>query len=157
MDRAQLRGDIRCIVPSLQNAVRAGWKLTVATHIYADLEFLPLLDAVPYRHVDLRDKPTREILKFYADAGAVIGMRLHSCLIPFGFDRPVIPLITHNKLADWLMDVCNPHWGVELSDPLLDDLIAERLEKRETEPRMVDYLWWTTNGNMREIESIIHV
>lgn len=155
MDRLHLRGDIKRVIPSLRAVVRAGWQLTVATHIAADLDILPLLDGIHYRHVELRDKPAREILKLYADAGAVIGMRLHSCLIPFGFERPVIPVISHDKLKDWLTDISHPEWGVELSDPLIDDEIVKRLDNPQTDPLAVEYCWWMIRDNMREIESII--
>lgn len=156
MDRMHLRGDVYHIMPALRYAVDNGWKIILATHIACDKEVLPLMDRIPYTFMDLRGRPANEILQFYADASLVIGMRLHSLLIPFGFSVPIIPVISHDKIVDWLEDIGHPEWGVELQDVSLVDKLIQRIDQHETDPLARSRLWKITQDNLIRIKDIIN-
>ena len=143
MDRLSLRGNIEGIVPVLKRIP----DLKIALHIEADWEFLHYFDGDV---VDLRGKPAKEIISFYSRARQVIGMRLHSILIPFGFGVPIIPLISHDKLADFLTDIGHPEWGVELSDA---HQVGQHLGKDQIDLQARDRLWAITKQNIREIKA----
>ena len=147
MDRLALRGDITKIIPVLKQIPN----LKIALHIKWDKRFLNYID-FDCEVVDLRWKPANEIVTFYSRAKQVIGMRLHSCLIPFGFGVPVIPLISHNKLVDWLEDIGHSDWGVELAQA--EDVI-DHLGKDQTDLSMRDKLYEITKINLKEIRGLL--
>jgi len=157
MDRPHLRGDISAIIPALRYAVLLGWKLKIAAHIAADKEIITMLDDIDYKFVDLRGKPADEIMQFYANAGCVIGMRLHSLLIPFGMGIPIIPVISHDKITDWLSDINQPDWGVELRDPGLNQRLMFRIDnfKLHTDLEARSMMWKVTKWNMEYIKAVI--
>lgn len=87
-------------------------------HRSLDEEMLGYLDAegVPYRLVHLYDCEPIDIIHAYAGAATVIGMRGHAQLIPFGCGRPIISLISHNKMRYFLEDIAATDWGIDLKD-----------------------------------------
>jgi polysaccharide pyruvyl transferase WcaK-like protein len=143
MDRIRLRGDVSKIVPVLKQIPN----LKIALHIACDWDFLQYFDGDV---VDLRGKPAKEIIGFYSRAKQVIGMRLHSCLIPFGLGVPVIPLISHDKLKNWLLDIGHPEWGVELENA---EKVAERLGKPQIDLYARERMWSITKDNLDYIRS----
>ena len=157
MDRQHLRGDIRWLIPALRYATVCGWKLVVAGHIACDKEITSLLDGVDYEFVDLHGKPVNEILQFYANADLVIGMRLHSLLIPFGFGVPIIPIVSHDKIEDWLLDIYHPEWGVDLRHYKINEKLMFRIDNYNhmTDLEMRNRLWKLTQDNLKTIEGIV--
>ena len=69
------------------------------------------------------------VLEAYARPALSIGMRGHAQMIPFGCRRPIVSLISHEKLKWFLEDIGAEDWGVELDEPdLADRLSALALE-----------------------------
>ena len=157
MDRQHLRGDISWLIPALRYATVCGWKLKVAGHIACDKEIIKLLDGIDYKFIDLHGKPAQEILQFYANADLVIGMRLHSLLIPFGFGVPIIPIVSHDKIEDWLMDIYHPEWGVDLQQYKINEQLMFRIDNYEHQVDLPirDALWSVTQDNLQEIQRIV--
>ena len=147
MDRANLRGPIDRILPVLRNIPN----LKVAIHMNYDKRFLKYID-FDCEVVMLSNKPTEEIVNFYKGAKQVIGMRLHSCLIPFGLGVSVIPLISHDKLVNWLIDIGHPEWGVEL---LQAEDVAEHIDVNQTDLAMRDKMYRITMKNIDEIKKVL--
>lgn len=145
MDRIALRGNIAKIVPVLKQIPN----LKIAVHVKHDLKFLDYFDGDV---ADLRWAEPQKTCDFYSGAKQVIGMRMHSCLIPFGFGVPVIPLISHNKLVDWLEDIGHPDWGVELSEA---EKVADHLGADQTDLVMRDRLHEMTQINLKEIKRLL--
>ena len=79
-------------------------------------------------------------------------MRMHSCLIPFGFGVPVIPLISHNKLSDWLADIGHPDWGVELAEA---EGVLDRLGKAQVDLDIRERMYKLTIENIKEIRRLL--
>lgn len=155
MDRYHLRGDVSRIMPALHELVNRGYKLKVAFHIKSDLNAIPYLEEIDCTMHDLRGQDADKILRFYKQAGLVIGMRMHSLLIPFGFGRPVIPIISHDKIKRWLEDIGHPEWGIELKDQQMTAKIMERVGKDQADELAVDLMHAVTLRNLHYIKEII--
>lgn len=145
MDRLELRGDIKRIIPVLNKIP----DLKIALHIKPDREFMKYFEG---DYVDLSSKPVKDIISFYQEARQVIGMRSHSLLIPFGMGISVIPLISHDKIANWLLDIVHPEWGVELAEA---EKVEEKLNSEQVDLNMRDILWNLTLNNVAEIKRLI--
>jgi len=158
MDRQHLRGDISWLIPALRYAVASGWKLKVAGHIACDKEVMKYIDGIDYTFVDLHGKPAKDIMKFYADAGCVVGMRLHSLLIPFGFGVPIIPIVSHDKIEDWLTDIYHPDWGVDLQQYKINEQLMFRIDnyKWQADIGIRNQMWGITKDNLETIRRIIN-
>lgn len=147
MDRENLRGDVRKIIQVLREIP----ELKIALHMELDNAFLKYVD-FSCEVVHLNNKPASEVINFYKDAKQVIGMRLHACLIPFGFGVSVIPLISHDKLKDWLIDIGHPEWGVELVEA---EKVRDHLDIEQVDIQARDELYNITIQNLEEIRRLM--
>lgn len=145
MDRLNLRGNIKNILPVLKQIKN----LKIALHIKPDMEFMRYFDG---HYVDLAGKSASEIMRFYMGAKQVIGMRSHSLLIPFGFGVSVIPLISHDKIKNWLIDIGHEEWGVELSSA---EAVKDKLNTEQVDLDMRDHLWNLTLENVKKIRELV--
>ncbi len=171
-DRSKLRyGDqMPQILSDLADAM-----LKVSKHIpikyYAhspdDYFFLPYLDirGIPYERVQLFGVGPREVLEAYGKPAISIGMRGHAQMIPFGWGRPIISLISHDKLGWFLEDINARDWGVDVSNPgftdHLTDLTFSILNNIEAVKARVlhaqDQLWKVTDENLGIIRrAVVH-
>ncbi len=135
------------------------------SHTPGDEHFLPFLDSfqVDYKLVKLYNCPPREVLDWYRQPLLSLGMRGHAQLIPFGCGRPILSLISHNKLRYFLEDIDCTDWGVEVSDENLETLLPEKVKYilenlPENEKRVLqrqDELWEITQNNLRFIKEFI--
>lgn len=136
-------------------------------HSPADEVFLPFLDSfgVHYELVKLYDKSPRTVLDAYRAPLLAIGMRGHAQLIPFGSQRPIISIISHNKLRYFLDDIGAPEWGIDINDEHLADQLVEKvvymlknmkmLEKSVQEKQQV--LWEKTQENVSTIKAAFNI
>lgn len=155
MDRMHLRGDVARVIPALNELVNNGYKLHVVFHIKSDMNIIPYLEEIECTMHDLRGQDAGRIMRFYRQAGLVIGMRSHSLLIPFGFSVPVIPVVSHDKINRWLDDIGHMDWGVELKDQRITAKILERVEANQVDELAVDLLHAVTLRNLHHIKEII--
>jgi SAM-dependent methyltransferase/polysaccharide pyruvyl transferase WcaK-like protein len=129
-DRSALRfGDrkeaiLRRIAEAMHR-IQATIPIRYYAHMALDDEVLPFLDerGVKYEYVSLQGADPAEIVRAYSRPALTIGMRGHAQMIPFGCGRPVLSLISHDKLRWFLEDIDATEWGLEVDD---DDL-ADRL------------------------------
>ncbi len=70
-----------------------------------------------------------ELLWTYRDLAAVIAMRGHGQMIPFGQGTPVISWISHDKLGWFLDDAGMRDWGVEAGAPNLSEQTLALLDR----------------------------
>jgi polysaccharide pyruvyl transferase WcaK-like protein len=132
-DRASLRfgerqDDVLAgVAQAVLAAQKRGWEIVMAAHKTMDRDIEPYLDAagVEYETVDLTDAGPEQIMAFYAEVDCAFGMRGHAQMIPFGLRRPIMSIISHDKMRFLLDDIEHPEWGVEVD--ALD--IAVRLER----------------------------
>ena len=131
-------------------------------HTVADEHFLPFLDGfgVPYELVKLYRIHPKNVLEAYRQPLVALGMRGHAQLIPFGCGRPIVSLITHNKLKYFLDDIELPEWGVELHKPDFGNALVSQvhsmLDNMEAAEQSVhekqEGLWKATLDNLNEIK-----
>jgi polysaccharide pyruvyl transferase WcaK-like protein len=126
-----------------------------------DRQIEPYLDAagVDYDTVDLTDAGPKEIMTFYAQVDFAFGMRGHAQMIPFGLRRPIMSIISHDKMRFLLDDIERPAWGVEVDSPDLSNRLDAALAAVEADRQKVhadvaaaqDVVWKETMSNMGEI------
>lgn len=166
-DRANLRFGKRVdeVLLKLAQAVRVaekrGWKIIVAAHKTMDREIEPFLDrvGVTYNTVDMTDASPEDIMAFYAQVDFVFGMRGHAQMIPFGLRRPIMSIISHDKLRYFLEDINRLEWGVEVDAPDIAERLESMLNRIENEPEQVyeeisqiqQMVWIETQNNLKEI------
>ncbi|MEU6344796.1 polysaccharide pyruvyl transferase family protein [Streptomyces sp. NPDC046977] len=104
-----------------------------------------------------------EIRDIYRRTKLVIGMRGHAGMIPFGCGTPIISLVSHPKLAYFLLDIERPDWGLSVHDRDLGSRLAERaagmLDDHAASVADVhnrqEFLWKITRANLDELRGIL--
>jgi polysaccharide pyruvyl transferase WcaK-like protein len=128
-----------------------------------DRQIEPYLDKanVDYLTVDLSEAGPDDILGFYTEVDFAFGMRGHAQLIPFGLRRPLLSIISHDKMRYFLEDLGRPEWGVEVDAPDIGERLLAVLGRIEEDRRGVhremavlqDEVWRRTYDNIALIGS----
>jgi len=143
-----------------------GWKIIVCSHKDMDRDIESKLDnlKVNYEIKDLTRSSPDEIMNFYAQIDLSIGMRGHSQMIPFGLNKPIFSMISHDKLKFFLDDLELNEFGADMSD---DDFIAKSKKylvefdgnKQSILKKLSsaqDKIWRETKDNFKEIKKLIN-
>ncbi|MFR9800755.1 polysaccharide pyruvyl transferase family protein [Pseudonocardia sp. RS010] len=107
---------------------RRGWEVAYAAHLPVDERFVHDLERAHGLHLEverLYAGSVDDAYRTYRGAAAVVGMRGHATMIPFGLGVPVVSLVSHDKMWFFLDDIGHRDWGLEVGDP---DLAARLLE-----------------------------
>lgn len=130
-------------------------------HMALDDEVLPYLEqrGVAYEYVSLQGANPAEIVRAYSRPTLTIGMRGHAQMIPFGCGRPVLSLISHDKLRWFLEDIDATKWGLDVGDEDLADqlhaLAIEMIERASDVERQFDTardrLWAISTRNVSDL------
>ena len=132
------------------------YDVRIVLHISKDKQALECLPG--FKAINLIGKDPDTIMNTYKSAGCVIGMRLHSCVVPFGLGTKFIPLISHDKLSAFLKVIGFPSMGVDITDKKFIKKIEERVEgdfDYEGIELARDYLYQVTKENMQKIEKVL--
>lgn len=171
-DRANLRfgpGEetrtFESIADACKGAEQGGWEVRVICHKPQDVSILLVLESrgVRYKIIHLTYSEPRKILEAYAATTMVIGMRGHAQLIPFGLRKPIISIISHDKLKWFLDDIGHPEWGIEVSNPNfrweLADALNIAVSSTAIHQRDIaqEKCWAITTQNMARIAQILGV
>ncbi|WP_340297155.1 MULTISPECIES: polysaccharide pyruvyl transferase family protein [unclassified Roseobacter] len=118
---------------SLKSACDNGWEILLTLHKKVDQQIEPFLRAegIRYKIIDLTQSTPNQIMAFYAEVDAVVGMRGHSQMIPFGLRKPIFSIISHDKMKFFLDDIGHPEWGEEITSPELNSKIIGFLSALE--------------------------
>ncbi len=169
-DRSRLRfGDAReQVLDDVARAMKvlsANAPIEYYSHAPRDEEMLPYLErhGVPHRVRRLYDCSVVEIIAAYAAVQTAIGMRGHAQMIPFGCRRPVVSLVSHDKLRFFLEDVGLLDLGVEAQGDELSEVLVEKVEMTianerailDTIERSQDRLWDATRKNIDEFRAAL--
>lgn len=144
-----------------------GYSIIYVAHYNADLEFIKYLNKlkVNFSVKNLSYRLPSEAISFYRNVSIVLGMRGHAQMIPFGLNREIISLGSHDKLKWFLEDIDAKDWYIELKDiknlrqRIVDTFI--RVHENDfdiTQRRLVekqDELWNITCRNMKKINKLI--
>lgn len=170
-DRAGMRfgQDASNVLANVAGAVRVaqnrGWTIIVAAHKTMDRDIEPYLDAagVDYATADLTDAAPEEVIAFYSQVDFAFGMRGHAQMIPFGMRRPIMSIISHDKMRFLLDDIQRPAWGVEVDSPELASHLDAALAAIEFDRHSVhadiaraqQAVWEETESNLSAIVSAL--
>ncbi len=149
------------IAQAMRHAEATGWQVRYTAHKDLDLQFLPYLDALGVDYVvdDLTDSEPGDIVDTYARCDLAVGLRGHAQMIPFGARRPILSIISHDKMQWFLDDVGHPEWGVEVGSKDLCDQLVDRIDVQRTDRDRIsaelgaaqDRLWDLTRLNLVDI------
>lgn len=94
------------------------WTIEVCSHKDMDREIEATLASLDVNFVikDLTRASPNEIMEHYSQIDLSIGMRKHSQMIPFGLNKPIFSLISHDEVAYFLDDIGLPEYGVDMSE-----------------------------------------
>ena len=84
------------------------------------------------RYVDLYQKPSEEIYRFYSTIDIVIPDRGHGQMIPLACGCKIITPVSHDKLSWFLKDMNLIDFAVDESNPELGQKLIEKFEKLST-------------------------
>lgn len=121
------------IAQAIKLAQNRGWSIVVVAHKAMDREIELYLDSenVSYKAVDLTNASPDEVMSFYAQIDIACGMRGHAQMIPFGLRRPIMSIISHDKVRYFLEDIDRLEWGIEVNSPMFAEFLITFLEKIE--------------------------
>lgn len=170
-DRANLRfGDnADAILMNVAKAVRVaedrGWRVILTAHKTMDREIEPYLNraGVNYETADLTEAGPEDIISFYSQVDFAFGMRGHAQMIPFGLRRPIMSIISHDKMRFLLDDIGRPSWGVEVDSADLISRFESALSSIEFDRESVyadiataqQAVWEETESNFRTIARVL--
>lgn len=119
------------IAGAIGHAQRAGWTIRVVAHKTIDRQIEPYLDAadVDYETHDISPASSDGVMRFYAETDLVVGLRGHAQMIPFGLRRPMISVISHDKLRFFLDDIGRPQWGVDVREPDFEAALCAKIDE----------------------------
>lgn len=173
-DREELRyGDskeriLREIAKAVAEIEQMGRSIVYVAHCKNDTKFLPYLDeiGVLYKIKKLNQCLPYEVIHFYRKMEAVIGMRGHAQMIPFGIGVKIISLGTHDKMRWFLSDVNLEDCYIDLNADI--DTICNRIidifqniaiknpvEMDKRMKREQDKLWELSGKNKKKIIQIV--
>jgi polysaccharide pyruvyl transferase WcaK-like protein len=104
-------------------------------------------------------------MEHYAQVDLSVGMRGHSQMIPFGFNKPIISLISHDKLKFFLDDLDLSDFGIDLNSNSLFDQFSTILTRiEENQIQVIDalkskqkFIWDETLGNYKIMRDLIEL
>jgi len=110
----------------LRELSQNGWDVNIAYHISMDKSAEKYFSE--FKQADLTEMNAEEILSFYESVEAVISLRLHGLIIPFGLGcNKIIPIDTHEKIEDFAKSIGVPI--IKLSEiKLIPGLLATNID-----------------------------
>ncbi len=165
-DRENLRLNGKDVLHPIARVVRElsqKTKIRYYSHVETDNKILPLFEQYGIRYELVTFSTPAQMIRAYARARLVIGMRGHAQMIPFGCRTPILSIISHDKMQWFLNDISKPEWGVDVNDPEFEGKLLEKsvllysnykacvAEITEQQEK----LWQVTQNNMTRISHII--
>tara|TARA_B110000879_G_scaffold210149_1_gene299565 strand:+ start:1270 stop:2397 length:1128 start_codon:yes stop_codon:yes gene_type:complete len=142
-----------------------GWVIQVCSHKDMDREIEGMLSdmGVKFFIKDLTRSSPDEIMDHYAQIDLSIGMRKHSQMIPFGLNKPIFSLISHDEVKFFINDINHPEYASDMtengySEPIKDYLINFDKDRVNIINNLViaqDNIWNETKENFFKIKSLI--
>lgn len=169
-DRASLRfgGHQEWILEQIAKAMKQiarRHRIAYFSHMASDEKVLQVLqrEGVDFELVRLYDKSPLEVVENYKRVKVAIGMRGHAQMIPFGCGKPIVSLISHNKMRWFLEDIRTPECGVELGDGFRAETLVDTVDfvlsnYKDVRNKMLaegDKFWDVTLANLSCIRASI--
>lgn len=154
---------IERVVKALKVAQTRGWKIIVTAHKMIDRKIETYLNeqGVLFEVKDLSNSNEEEIMEFYSQIDFAFGMRGHSQMIPFGLRRPILSIISHDKMRFFLEDIKKLDWGIEVNSLELEKTLEKFLEsleeKRSDIHTQISFaqqkIWEETENNFKKLKN----
>jgi|TARA_B110000967_G_C18889279_1_gene566199 polysaccharide pyruvyl transferase WcaK-like protein len=151
----------------IKHAEDKGWTIIACSHKEMDREIEGFLtkNNVNYKIKNLTSSSPKEIMEHYAQVDLSVGMRGHSQMIPFGFNKFIISLVSHDKLQFFLDDLELSEFGINLNSHNLLDQFINILHNIEVNQNQVldsliskqRFIWKETLGNFSLMEDIMDI
>ncbi|MEQ9404480.1 MAG: polysaccharide pyruvyl transferase family protein [Cyclobacteriaceae bacterium] len=134
------------------------YNIHITLHKHIDGEILKYLpDNLTFELINLTESSANEIMEYYSKIDLAVGMRGHAQLIPFGLNKKMISIVSHNKMQYFLDDIkLNLGADVE-SSSFLDDLISKFNEVKDSASILnvliqeQNRIWEATSSNFEYI------
>jgi polysaccharide pyruvyl transferase WcaK-like protein len=149
------------VVNALKVAQTRGWKIFVTAHKEIDRKIVSYLNeqSILFDIRDLTNANEDEIMNFYSQIDFAFGMRGHSQMIPFGLRRPILSIISHDKMRFFLEDIKRLEWGIEVNslelektfENFLKYLEEKRSDMHENISLAQQKIWQETESNFKEL------
>ncbi len=162
-----VESQMRACAEVARAAAADGWEVVLTAHKTIDRQLEPYLDAAGVEYVthDLTGADTSEILAFYAGVDLAVGMRGHGQMIPLGLGRPILSIISHDKMGYLLEDIGHPEWGAEVDEEGWADALVEKIRRFGIDDRTTTLAhaaaaqaacWENTQTNVRTVVDAFH-
>lgn len=158
---------IERVVKALKVAQTRGWKIIVTAHKMIDRKIETYLNeqGVLFEVKDLSNSNEEEIMEFYSQIDFAFGMRGHSQMIPFGLRRPILSIISHDKMRFFLEDIKKLDWGIEVNSLELEKTLEKFLEsleeKRSDIHTQISFaqqkIWEETENNFKKLKNSLKI
>ncbi len=121
---------LESLAKAMRHAGQSGWNVHVTCHKTLDLQILPYLDEAGASYVvdDLTEAGPDDIIATYSESDLTVGLRGHAQMIPFGLRRPIISVISHDKMGWFLDDIGHSEWGVDVGAADLTTQLCDRID-----------------------------
>jgi polysaccharide pyruvyl transferase WcaK-like protein len=146
-------------------AQEKNWIIQVCSHKDMDREIEGILKSIDVDFIikDLTRSSPNEIMEHYSQIDLSIGMRKHSQMIPFGLNKPIFSLISHDEVKYFLDDIGLPQYGVDMSEngyskPIKDFLLNfddNRANIINILKVAQEEIWKETQENFEIIKSLV--
>lgn len=144
---------------------KLGYKIQIFNHSPEDQDIHLWLKAKGafFDEVNLFGVPPQTVIEEYSKVALALGMRGHAQMIPFGLNKQILSLISHDKLRFFLEDIGCPEWGVDFKDEnfseVLDNKINFELSNRNSIEKQLlqsqDKLWKITQKNLETVKKVL--
>jgi len=146
-------------------AIESHADIWFVAHTESDKQALRSLHrhGVKYRLVSLSNRTPQQVISVYKRPTVTVGMRGHAQMIPFGCGRPIVSLVSHDKMQWFLDDTGLSDRGIEVDDVELPSKISNQVLQILSNPQRESdrihqamlKLWDVTQFNSRTIRGSI--
>lgn len=143
----------------LRDIQHKGFSIDITLHKHLDAKIIDYLPSdLKYTRVNLTELDAKRIVEYYNSVEMAIGMRGHAQLIPFGLNKKILSIISHDKMQFFLDDI-KKEWGVDVNDPNYSQALNERFDKIYEDTNVhnelaieQDKIWTNTKKNISFIK-----
>lgn len=149
---------------SVLKAQNENWEVKLVAHKTEDRNIEKYLDevGVNYETYDLSGGSLDDVINFYANCDLVIGMRGHAQMIPFGLRRPIISIISHNKMRFFLEDINCLEWGIDVKSNNFENKLKMLISNLDKNKKIYvtkisnaqEKFWEISQTNLKSVKSI---
>ncbi len=154
------------VVKAMKVAQLRGWQIIIVSHKTVDRKIESYFDKlnINYKTKDLTYCDHESVMEFYSQIDLAIGMRGHAQMIPLGLRRPIISIISHDKMKYLLEDINRTEWGIEVTsqnfekklEKIFINIESNRDKLLNDTAKVQEIIWNETRSNFKLIKNCIN-